>query len=70
MIIYDSIVPQQKIAQIMKNALKEMEHPRTVNAIGKVTTIYGFEPYVTVIDEFDSEPSDVIAGNKRKTPPV
>ncbi len=54
----------------MKNALKEMEHPRTVNAIGKVTTIYGFEPYVTVIDEFDAEPSDVIAGNKRKTPPV
>jgi hypothetical protein len=59
MILYDGIIPQQNIIQIMKNALSEMEHPRVVNAIGKVTTAYGFVPQVNVVTVIDDENSEV-----------
>jgi hypothetical protein len=72
MILYDGIIPQQKVVQIMKNALSEMEHPRIVNAIGKVTTAYGFVPLVNVVtvidDENDEETFPIVncTGIKRK----
>jgi hypothetical protein len=69
-IVYDGKIAQHTVIQLMKNAVSEMEHPRTANAIGKVTTVYGFIPKlndVVVIDDCVAPSSLILTtGAKRK----